>query len=66
MVIMLKFEDFDFSGKRVRYRGECQSKFNLSYFISMIRPLSCYSIYPDVYSYQDYADYLKSVLSEFA
>ena len=55
---MLKFDDFDFTGKRVRYQGKVQTKSDLSYLISMIVPLSCYSVYPDAYSYQDYANCL--------
>ena len=60
--IMLKFEDFDFTGKRVRYCGEVQTKFDLSYLIGMIAPYSCYSIYPDAYPYSDYANYLMTHL----
>ena len=35
----LSISEFDFSGKRVRYHGKCQSKFDLSYLIDMCRAL---------------------------
>ena len=62
MIKCLSISEFDFSGKRVYFRGKCQSKFDLSYLIGMIQPLSCYSIYPDAYPYADYVSKLKSLL----
>lgn len=58
----LNFNDFDFNGKKVRYRGEVQSKFDLSYLIGMIKPLDCYAIYPDAYLYKEYASRLYHLL----
>lgn len=59
----MNLSDFDFSGKRVKYLGKVQTKFDLSYLIGMIKPFSCYSIYPDAYPYVDYALELESLLS---
>lgn len=62
MIKYFSSSEFDFSGKRVRFNGKCQSKFDLSYLIGLLKPLSCYSIYPDAYPYADYVSELKSLL----
>ena len=61
MINKLSLSDFDFSGKRVRYHGEVQTKFQLSYLIGWIDPFSAYHIYCD-FPYSAYVDYLKSHL----
>lgn len=62
-LVFMNLSDFDFTGKRVKYQGKVQSKFELSYLIGMLKPLSCYHIYPDAYPYADYVSCLKSLLS---
>ena len=58
MSSIFKRHEFNFSGKRVRFRGKAQSKFQLSYLSGCLNPLSCYAIYPDAYPYDDYASEL--------
>lgn len=59
---MCKIDNYDFSGKRVKYLGKSMSKFDLSFHISHLCPYSCYGIYPDAYDYSDYVAELKSCL----
>lgn len=62
MVSNFKLLQFDFTGKRVKFDGVVQSKFELSFLIGCFDPFSCFSIYPDAYLYHEYAAKLKELV----